>query len=68
MKLCVPEMSCNHCVAKIEDAILDADEGAQVMCDLETRTVSVGTILEQHTVLSALQSVGFEAHESASDR
>ena len=40
MKFSVPKMSCGHCTASIEEKLLDADEGAEVSCDLETKIVA----------------------------
>ena len=57
----VPKMSCGHCTASIEDKILDADEGAQVSCDLEAHTVEVDSILDEAALLDAIRAAGFEA-------
>ena len=57
----VPNMSCGHCTASIEDKILDADEGADVTCDLESRTVEVDSILDEAALVAAIKAAGFEA-------
>lgn len=61
MMFSVPKMSCGHCTASIEDKILDADEGADVQCDLGARKVTVDTVLDAAAVLIAIEAAGFEA-------
>ena len=60
-KFSVPNMSCGHCTASIENSILEADEGAEVVCDLETRIVEVDSVLDVAGVLAAIETAGFEA-------
>ena len=57
----VPEMSCGHCTAKIEESLLDADAGAQITCDLQARTVEVDTILGPADVLAVIDAAGYKA-------
>ena len=61
----VPNMTCGHCKAKIEDALLEADGGADLSFDMEAREVSVDTVLEAAEVLAAMKVAGFEAAELA---
>ena len=42
----VPDMSCGHCKAKIEDALLEADGGAELDFNMEAREVTVESVLE----------------------
>ncbi len=65
VKFNVPKMSCGHCTASIEEKLLDADEGAAVECDLESRTVSVDTVLDEAAILAAIKAAGFDATASA---
>ncbi|MDQ2091192.1 heavy-metal-associated domain-containing protein [Marimonas arenosa] len=61
MKFTVPNMSCGHCTASIEDKIHDADEGAEVSCDLESKIVEVDSVLDAAEIAAAIQAAGFEA-------
>ncbi|MDU8927138.1 heavy metal-associated domain-containing protein [Alisedimentitalea sp. MJ-SS2] len=60
-KYSVPKMSCGHCTASIEDKVLDADEGAEIQFDLETRTVVIESVLDEAGELAAIKEAGFEA-------
>lgn len=56
----VPDMSCNHCVKTITDAIRTQDASAQVNTDLDTRTVSVqSTTLSDEALRAALSAAGY---------
>ncbi|PIE07875.1 MAG: heavy metal-binding protein [Rhodobacterales bacterium] len=57
----VPEMSCGHCKAKIEDALLEADGGAELAFDMEAREVAVDSVLEPAEVLETIKAAGYEA-------
>ena len=57
----VPEMSCGHCRAKIEDALLEADGGAELDFDMDAREVNVDSVLETTEVLDTIKGAGFEA-------
>lgn len=57
----VPEMSCGHCKAKIEDALLEADAGAELNFDMEAREVDVDSVLDTSEVIAAMQAAGYEA-------
>ncbi len=59
----VTDMSCDHCRAKIEDAVLDADGGAALTFDMEAREVAVDSVLETGEVLGTLKGAGDEAVE-----
>ena len=61
MKFSVPKMSCGHCTASIEEKLLDADEGAEVSCDLETKIVEVESVLSAAEIEAAIKAAGFEA-------
>lgn len=57
----VPDMSCGHCKAKIEDALLEADGGAEISFDMEARAVTVDSVLETDEVLDAMKAAGYAA-------
>ena len=63
MKLHVPDMSCNHCVASITKAVNALSSDAQVVCDLHHSTVDIANISEKtpEQVVAALDEIGFEA-------
>lgn len=57
----VPDMSCGHCKAKIEDALLEADGGAKLGFDLDAREVTIDSVLEANEVVDTLKGAGYEA-------
>ncbi len=59
----VPTMSCDHCKAKIEDAVLDADGGAELSFDMAAREVTVDSVLEPGEVVETIKCAGYEASE-----
>lgn len=59
----VPDMHCGHCKAKIEDALLDADGGADLSFDMEAREVEVDSVLDSAEVIAAMQAAGYEANQ-----
>jgi len=56
----VPDMSCGHCSATIEQAIRSADPAADVTFDLQSRIVSVTSGLAADTLANAIRSAGYE--------
>jgi len=60
-ELKVPDMSCGHCKATIEKAVAGVDAKADVSVDLENRTVSIASTLEDAALIDALKAGGFEA-------
>jgi copper chaperone len=61
MKLNVPDMTCGHCKAAVEKAIIDLDSAADVRVDLPGRTVEVTTTAAESAVLNALLAEGYPA-------
>lgn len=59
----VPDMSCGHCKAKIEDALLDADAGAELGFDMEAREVEVDSVLDKGEIVAAIKEAGYTASE-----
>jgi len=63
MKLHVPDMTCNHCVASITKAMKALSSDAHVVCDLHEHVVEVANMIEiaPEKVIAALDEIGFEA-------
>ena len=59
----VPDMSCGHCKAKIEDALLEADGGAELSFDMEAREVEVDSVLAAAEVMETIKTAGYAATE-----
>lgn len=57
----VPDMSCGHCKATIENAVLDADGGAELTFDMEAREVEVDSVLDTDEVIATMKEAGYEA-------
>lgn len=57
----VPEMSCGHCKATIESALLDSDPGAELSFDMEAREVEVDSVLDEAQVIATMKDAGYEA-------
>jgi copper chaperone CopZ len=71
IRLSIPTMKCNGCVAAIEKAIQAAvsDEIGidRVKVDLETKTASVEAEVLASVLIEALESAGFDGTEVAAD-
>lgn len=61
----IPNMTCNHCKAKIEDAVLDLDEGAMLDFDMEARELDADTVLSEAQMIEAITGAGYEAAAKA---
>ena len=57
----VPDMSCGHCKAAIEKALLTVDPDAGVEVDLEARRVKIAGNRSTDELLAAMKSAGYEA-------
>ena len=57
----VPDMSCGHCKATIEKALLTVDPDAGVEVDLEARRVKIAGNRSTDELLAAMKSAGYEA-------
>lgn len=55
----VPDMSCNHCVKAITEAIRKVDSHAELSFDLEHKKVAITTIAPEPTVVDALRDAGY---------
>ncbi len=58
-KLNVPDMSCGHCKAAIEKAVLAKDTQAALSFDMDARTVTVQSSLDGATLLAILEAEGY---------
>jgi copper chaperone CopZ len=71
IRLSIPTMKCNGCVAAIGKAIQEAASNEigidRVKVDLETKTASVEAEVEASVLIEALKSAGFDAMEVAAD-
>lgn len=61
----IPNMTCGHCKTKIEDAVLDLDEGATLDFDMEARELDADTVLSTEQVIGAITGAGYEAAAKA---
>lgn len=61
----VPEMSCGHCKAKIEDAVMDADEGAVIAFDMDAREVDIDSSLDTAALADAIKAAGYDSQPKA---
>jgi copper chaperone len=56
----VDDMSCNHCVNAITDAVREADRDAKVTIDLAARRVAIEPVAARSEVLhAAIEEAGF---------
>ena len=60
-KFNVPEMSCGHCTAAIEKAVIQADAQANISFDLEERIVSITSALDNGALMNVLKEEGYES-------
>jgi len=57
----IPDMSCGHCKASVEAAILKLDPAATVVVDLKARRAEVTSGVPVEALINALGAVGFPA-------
>lgn len=57
----IPDMSCGHCKAAIEAAILKLDSAAKVQVDLSNRRAEIASSQPDAALIAALNAVGFAA-------
>lgn len=57
----VKDMSCNHCVQSITNAVKALDANATVQADLDARRVTVTGDVDPDAVVTALDDIGFPA-------
>lgn len=59
--LSIPDMSCNHCKATVEQAITALDPAAVLQFDMAARTVAVTSAAALEAMKTALKAAGYEA-------
>lgn len=59
--LSVPDMSCGHCKASVEDALSRIPGAAPVTVNLPERQVEVGGPAAPEALVKALDEIGFPA-------
>lgn len=64
----VPNMSCGHCTASIQKAIMAADPDAKVSCDLTARIVDVDSTLDEAELAAAISDAGYGSEKLAEVR
>lgn len=55
----IPNMTCNHCVKAVTEAVKTADPAAQVQVDLATHRVEVETGAPREAVVARLADAGY---------
>lgn len=55
----VPDMTCEHCVKKIEDAIHAIAPEAAISADTTTHWLTITNVEDSQSMLMAMQRVGF---------
>ncbi len=61
MKLIVQDMSCQHCVKRINDALRGLDGVEEVVIDLEQKLVEVSGTAGVDTVINVIKGAGYTA-------
>lgn len=61
MKFSVPDMSCGHCKAAIEKAVLGAEPNAALSFDMEARNVEIQSAMSSTDIQAVLGKAGYPA-------
>lgn len=59
MDLKIPDMSCGHCTAAIQKAVMASDPSARLAFDLPSRSVNIETSLSLESVQGVLEREGY---------
>lgn len=57
----VPDMTCSHCVKSITNGIHSVAPEAEVLCDLETKKVTVSGVTDAKMIEEAIREAGYQA-------
>lgn len=60
-ELKVEKMSCGGCASRVTRAVLAVDDTARVNVDLKSKTVSVESDLDLHSLAVAITNAGYPA-------
>ncbi len=63
VQLNVMEMSCNHCISRVNKAIATLQADAKVTVDLVQQQVTVESSLTAEDIIAALDEAGYPATE-----
>jgi copper chaperone len=61
IELNVPEMTCQHCITTITNAVKAVDDGARCEVDLASKSVHIDSVLPPSDFVEALEEVGYAA-------
>lgn len=57
----IPDMTCGHCKATIEQTVRKLDSAASLMFDMAAREVQIDSTVPQPALLAALAEEGYPA-------
>lgn len=60
----VPDMTCQHCVKSITNAIHDAEPDSGVLCELDTKKVTVSGTADINKVEKAIREAGYTPNKA----
>ena len=61
----VEDMSCEHCVGTVTEAIKTSDPEATVNIDLASKTVAVDSAMSDDDIRTAIRSAGYKPQPAA---
>lgn len=61
IKLHIPSMSCQSCIARITNAIHEKDTQASLAFDLDKREASIASSLSQDQLVNLLDEAGYDS-------
>jgi copper chaperone len=56
----VPDMTCQHCMMRITDALRKVPEIQSVSIDLNAKEVSVDSTLDRQVIVESIKQVGYQ--------
>ncbi len=59
MRFAVPDISCNHCKKRIEDALSSIEGIEQITVNIENKTVEVSGKISAETIKKVLRDAGY---------
>jgi copper chaperone len=61
LTLRIPDMSCGHCAATVENAVKSVDPDARVAIDLAARTATISASVEPAPIQEAMRVAGYDS-------